>query len=71
MTMPAPARRTAGSFANTERFHTIADVATRLCISTRSVHRLIERGELETHRFGSAVRISEGALQRCLAAART
>jgi excisionase family DNA binding protein len=65
-----PERRRPISFADTGTFHTIAEVADRLKISPRSVHRLIERGELERHRFGTAVRISEGALQRYLASAR-
>jgi excisionase family DNA binding protein len=68
--MAFPERRRPISFADTETFHTIPEVADRLKISPRSVHRLIERGELERHRFGAAVRISEGALQRYLASAR-
>jgi excisionase family DNA binding protein len=41
------------------RFLTIKDVAERLGLSTKTVRRLIERGELRVHRFGRSIRISE------------
>ena len=45
---------------------TIEDVADRLAVSTRTVRRLIEAGELAVHRIGRAVRIAEADLQSYL-----
>ena len=41
------------------KFFTIADVAERLGVSTRTVRRSIDRNELVAHQFGRAVRIAE------------
>ena len=41
-----------------DRFFTIAEIAQVLGVSTRTVRRWISTGELVTHRFGRAVRIS-------------
>jgi excisionase family DNA binding protein len=49
------------------RFFTVAEVAERLHVSTRTVRRWIENLELATHRFGRAVRIAESDLRAFLA----
>jgi excisionase family DNA binding protein len=49
------------------RFFTVAEVAERLHVSTRTVRRWIENLELVTHRFGGAVRIAENDLNAFLA----
>ena len=41
------------------RFFTIAEVAKQLRVSERTVSRWIAAGELKSHKFGAAVRISE------------
>ena len=38
------------------RFLTVADCADRLSVSTRSIVRWIDAGELRAHRLGSQVR---------------
>lgn len=55
------------SLPKTMTFCTIKTVAERLGVSTRTVRRWIERGELVAHRFGSAVRIAECDLLAFLA----
>jgi len=45
---------------------TVKVVAERLNLSTRTIRRMIGRGELPAHRLGSAVRISEDDLESCL-----
>jgi excisionase family DNA binding protein len=52
------------------RFITIAEVAERLDVSTRTVRRWIKSGDLLVHRFGVVVRIAKGDLQAFLAAHR-
>ena len=47
---------------NSQQLLTVAEVAERLAVSTRTVRRLIDSGELVTHRVGRAVRISEADL---------
>jgi excisionase family DNA binding protein len=49
------------------RFFTVAEVAERLGVSTRTIRRWIENGELVAHRFGRAVRIVERDLKAFLA----
>jgi excisionase family DNA binding protein len=41
------------------RFYTVAQVASLLAVSSRSVRRWIVTGELLAHKFGRGVRISE------------
>ena len=41
------------------RFYKVAEVAELLAVSTRSVRRWIDVGELLAHRFGRQVRLSE------------
>jgi excisionase family DNA binding protein len=48
----------------------IETVAERLDLSTRTIRRLIDGGELPVHRFGRAVRIAEDDLRRLAASAR-
>jgi excisionase family DNA binding protein len=48
-----------------ERSHwTIDALATRWAVSTRTVRRLIERGELHAIRIGSQLRISPETVER-------
>lgn len=50
------------------RLLTIKDVAERLQVSERTVHRLIDVGELSVIRIGRSVRVSEEALMALLTA---
>ena len=43
---------------------TVEEVARRLSVATRTVRRLIDRGELPAHRMGRMVRVSEDDLER-------
>ena len=43
-------------------FYTVKQVAERRQCSEKTVRRLIARGELVAHRFGSQIRISEADL---------
>jgi excisionase family DNA binding protein len=52
------------------KFFTIADVAERLDVVTRTVRRWVKSGDLLVHRFGGVVRIAEGDLQAFLTAHR-
>ncbi len=47
---------------------TIQDVANRLQVSGRTIHRLIDAGELTAIRIGRSVRVSEEALKALLTA---
>jgi excisionase family DNA binding protein len=49
------------------KFFSIHYVAEALSVSTRTVRRWIERGELIAHRLGTAVRIAESDLKAFLA----
>jgi excisionase family DNA binding protein len=49
------------------RFFTIAEVAERLCVSTRTVRRWIEAGDPVAHRISGVIRIAEGDLRAFLA----
>ncbi len=49
------------------KFLTIAEVAERLSVSTRTVRRWITAGTLQVHRFGRLVRVSETDLVAFLA----
>jgi excisionase family DNA binding protein len=48
-------------------FFTIAEVAERLRVSTRTVRRWMDNGRLIPHRFGGVVRIAENDLRAFLA----
>jgi excisionase family DNA binding protein len=48
-------------------FFTIAEVAERLRVSTRTVRRWIESGDLIAHRPGGIVRVAENDLRTFLA----
>jgi excisionase family DNA binding protein len=54
-------------YDNQINFFTIYDVAERLDVSTRTVRRWIEAGDLVVHRVGGIVRIAEGDLRAFLA----
>jgi excisionase family DNA binding protein len=49
------------------KFFTIAEVAERLRVSTRTVRRWIEKGDLIAHRPGGIVRVAESDLRAFLA----
>jgi len=49
------------------RFCTIANVAESLNVSTRTVRRWIDGGELIAHRFNGVLRISDADVQAFLA----
>lgn len=53
------------------RMLTAAQVAQRLGTSRALVYRLVERGQLPGHRFGSAVRVRSDDLERYLERTRT
>ena len=48
------------------RLLTIKDVAERLQMSPRTIHRLVANGDLTVVRIGRAVRVSEEALKAFL-----
>ena len=48
------------------RLLTVKNVADRLQVSGRTVHRLIDAGELEVIHIGRSVRVSEAALHALL-----
>ena len=48
------------------RLLSVATVADRLDVSTKTIRRWIEAGELRIHRLGRSVRISETDLQKFL-----
>jgi excisionase family DNA binding protein len=57
-----------GSHRDSEiNFFSIAEVAERFQVSTRTVRRWIVGGELVVHRVGNVVRVSEGDLRTFLA----
>ncbi len=49
------------------KFYTISDVADALRVSTKSIRRKIESGELTAHKLGRLWRISEQDLRAYLA----
>jgi|HubBroStandDraft_4_1064222.scaffolds.fasta_scaffold207963_2 excisionase family DNA binding protein len=49
------------------KFFTIAEVAERLHVATRTVRRWIQAGDLVVHRFGGVVRIAGPDLRSFLA----
>jgi excisionase family DNA binding protein len=49
---------------------TVAAAADQLQLSTKTVRRMIARGELISHRFGRSLRISEEDLRRFVAPCR-
>jgi len=53
--------------ADQVKFFTIAEVAERLHVCTRTVRRWIERGDLIAHRWPGVVRISEADFRAFLA----
>ena len=55
-------------FSTALRLLTIKDVAERLQVSGRTIHRLIDIGDLTVIRIGRSIRISEDALKAFLTA---
>lgn len=49
------------------QFFTIVEIAQRLNVSSRTIRRWIERGELVAYRFGAVLRIAESDLRAFLA----
>ena len=49
------------------KFFTIAEVAERLNVASRTIRRWIKAGDLVVHRIGGVVRIAEGDLRAFLA----
>ena len=49
------------------KFFTIAEVAERINVASRTIRRWIKAGDLVVHRFGGVVRIAEGDLRAFLA----
>lgn len=49
----------------------VEDVAAHLAVSTKTVRRLISRGELVTHRFGRSVRVDASSVTSLLAGSAT
>ena len=45
------------------RLNTLSEVADRLQVSSKTIRRWIEAGDLVAHRFGRQLRISEADLQ--------
>ena len=65
---PAPSRSNLrGRAREAIKFFTIDEVAESLRVSTRTVRRWIDRGDLVAHHFGVAVRISDTDLRAFLA----
>jgi putative molybdopterin biosynthesis protein len=50
--------------SNRSQLLTVEEVAERLRVVTRTVRRMIDRGELPGHRMGRMVRVSEDDLER-------
>lgn len=58
--------------ANTEaKFYSINDLAGLFGCSTKTVRRMIERGDLQHHRFGRSIRVSQADLDRYIQNCRT
>jgi excisionase family DNA binding protein len=58
------------SGTRTPQFFTVKQVAEALAVSTRTVRRWIESGEVVAHHLGGAVRVAETDLKAFLAAHR-
>jgi excisionase family DNA binding protein len=56
--------------ADRTKFHTVDQIAEALEISTRTVRRWIDSGQLVAHRFDRVVRIAESDVQTFLTAHR-
>ena len=58
MTIPAPPL---------PRFFSVTETAASLKVSQKTVRRWIARGDLNVHRFGRQIRVSEGDLKAFIA----
>jgi len=65
-----PGRGTPSSVARSAPLLSVSAVAELLGVSTKTVRRLIGRGELKVHRIGGSVRVSEEDLRAYLARCR-
>ncbi len=45
------------------KMHSVRQVAEQLCLCTKTIRRLMKRGDLRYHRIGRSVRISEEDLR--------
>ena len=59
---PKPARP-----PETIELYTLTQIAHKAHVSVKTVRRLVARGELQTHRIGAQIRVSEGDWQAYLA----
>ena len=50
--------------------YNLTQIAHKAHVSVKTVRRLVERGELKTHRIGTQIRVSEGDWQAYLARSR-
>ena len=48
------------------KYYTLAEIADRLQVSWRTVHRWIKRGELPAHKLGSDWRVAEEDMRKFL-----
>jgi len=46
------------------RYHTVNEVAEMLNLVPNTIYRMIRRGEIKSHKFGKAVRISQAEIDR-------
>ena len=53
-----------------ERLYTLQDIARKAKVSIKTVRRLVDAGELTTHRIGTQIRVSEGDWQAYLVRSR-
>ena len=53
-----------------EVLFTLQEIARKAKISIKTVRRLVDAGELKTHRIGAQIRVSEGDWQAFLARSR-
>ena len=67
---PIPGRRAPSAAALPSPLLSVSVVAELLGVSTKTVRRLITRGDLKAHRIGSGLRISEEDLRAYVARCR-
>uniref|UniRef100_A0A6M3LD74 Putative DNA binding, helix-turn-helix domain containing protein n=1 Tax=viral metagenome TaxID=1070528 RepID=A0A6M3LD74_9ZZZZ len=49
---------------NNIRYYTVNEVAEMLNLVPNTIYRMIRRGEIKSHKFGKAVRISQAEIER-------
>lgn len=63
---PPPARAPGGAGRNDEPFYTVAQLASRLSLSERTVRDMLNRGEIPCYRIGPQRRIDPDDLRQWL-----